>query len=338
MGILFGIAGAQKILARQEGIEKMFRLLQQQRYPWAPGSFLLTIVLLAALGRLLPAPDNSGHFSGGVLTLELGAIALAVAVVVAALALIRPPQASPFARAPSTPFSRARVVRAIARAAVPLGVGAALLCQGIGRSLVQNNSSNTPNGTGVTLLLIAQICFFGGFAVGVFLRPFTLARVTRPALRTLLWIVIVFEWIVLFVAADLASGLGQKGTQSVAQALPSLIFVYLTSLTLIIGGALLFRHALAQAEREVGGPIIRSDWPRVFWDAGGAKTCLYGLAIAVLGLGALLPLGSPDPLWISALGVCIVLLIAAAIAPSPAPAALPVPAVTNGTASMAGNA
>src|SRR5215467_6998746 len=110
----------------------MFRLLQQQRYPWAPGSFVLTIALLALLGRLLPAPDNSGHFSGGVLTLELGAIALAVALAVAILALVRPPQASPLARTPSTHFTRARVVRAIARAAVPLGVGVALLCQGTG--------------------------------------------------------------------------------------------------------------------------------------------------------------------------------------------------------------
>jgi hypothetical protein len=313
----------------------MFRLLQQQRYPWAPGSFVLTIALLAILGRLLPAPDNSGHFSGGVLTLELGAIALVVALVVAILALVRQPHTSPFTRSPSTRLTRARVARAIARAAVPLGVGAALLCQGSGRSLVQTASGATPNPTGVALLLIAQICFFGGFAVGIFLRPFTLARVARPALRTLLWLLVVVEWVLLFVAATLASGLGQQGLHNIIQALPALFFVDATSLTLIVGGALLFRHALARAEQDAGGPIIRSDWPRVFWDAGGAKIVLYGLAVAVLGLGALLPLGSPDPLWIGALCACLVIILAAAIAPSPAPAALP---TSNGTPRMAGSA
>lgn len=317
----------------------MFRLLQQQRYPWAPGSFVITIALLAILGRLLPAPDNSGHFSGGVLTLELGAIALVVALVVATLALVRQPQASPFARTPSTRLTRARVVRAIARAAVPLGVGLALLCQGIGRSLVQNNSGTAPNSTGVTLLLLAQICFFGGFAVGTLLRPFTLARVTRPALRMLLWLLVIAEWIILFAAATLAKGVGQNGLQVIIQALPSLLFVDATSLALIIGGVLLFRRALAQAEREVGGPIIRSDWPRIFWGVGGAKLALYGLALAVLGLGSLSSLDSPDPLWIGELCLCLIFMLAAALAPAPAPAALPgsAPATTNGTASMAGN-
>lgn len=318
----------------------MFRLLQQQRYPWVPGSFVVTIALLAILGRLLPAPDNSGHFSGGVLTLELGAIALVVALVAAILALVRPPQASPFARTPSTRFTRARVVRAIARAAVPLGVGVALLCQGTGRTLVQNDSGAAPNSTGVTLLLLAQICFFGGFAVGALLRPFTLARVTRPALRTVLWLLVVAEWIVLFAAAALAKGVGQQGPQTIAWAVPSLLFVDATSLALIIGGVLLFRRALAHAEQEMGGPIIRSDWPRIFWGVGGAKLALYGLALVVLGLGSLSSLDSPDPLWIGELCLCLVFMLAAAIAPAPAPAALPgsAPAAANGTASMAGNA
>ncbi|GEM_PF-2400167 len=319
----------------------MFRLLRQQRYPWIPGSFVLTVVLLVVLGRLLPAPDNSGHFSGGALTVELGAVALVVALVVAVLALARQPANSPFARTPSTRFTRARIVQVIGRAAVPLGVGVALLCQGTGRALVQNNSTNhMPNATGVVLLALAQIIFCVGFAIGVFLRPFTLARVTRPALRTLFWLVIIFEWVVIFVAADLAGGLGQNAPPDPIQALPALIFVDITSLALIVGSVLLFRRKLAQAEQEAGGPIIRSDWWRVFWDAGSAKVCLYGLAIAVLGLGALLPLNSPDPLWIGALCVCIVLIVAAAIAPSPAPAALPTPvaAAKNGAAGMAGNA
>src|SRR6185437_4390108 len=139
--------------------------------------------LLAILGWLLPAPDDSGHFSGGVLTIALGVIALLVALVVAMLALVRQPQTSPFARSPSTRLTRARVARAVGRAAVPLGVGAALLCQGVGRALVQSDASAAPNSGGVALLLLAQICFFGGFAVGVFLHPFALARVTRPVLR-----------------------------------------------------------------------------------------------------------------------------------------------------------
>lgn len=302
---------------------------------------MLTVLLLVVLGRLLPAPYNSGHFSGGALTVELGIVALLVALAVGILALVRQPGSSPFARTPSTRFTRARVMRAIARAAVPLGVGLALLCQGIGRALVQNDSAGgTPNASGVVLLALAQISFCIGFAVGVFLRPFTLAGVKRPALRTLLWLVVVMEWAVLFAAADLAGGLGQNAPPPFVQALPALIFVDTTSLALIVGSLLLFRRALAQAEQEVGGPIIRGDWPRIFWDAGSAKICLYGLAIAVLGVGALLPLDSPDPLWIGALGICIVLIVVAAIAPSPTPAALPVPVAStaNGAAGMAGNA
>jgi hypothetical protein len=319
----------------------MFRLLQQQRYPWAPGSFVLTAALLAVLGRLLPAPDNSGHFSGGILTLELGAIALLCAVLVIILALTRQPRVSPFTRAPSTRFTRARLVRAMARAAVPLGVGAALLCQGIGRSLVQNDSGTAPNATGIALLIIAQICFFGGFAIGAFLRPFSLARVTRPTLRTLLWFLVVLEWIALFAAATLANGLGQKAPQTliqtILQALPSLLFVDATSLALIVGSLLIFRHALAQAEQDAGGPILRSDWRRVFWDAGSAKISLYGLALAVLGLGSLPLLGSPDALWIGELCVCLLLVLGAALAPAPAPAALPTSATADGNPGVAGS-
>jgi hypothetical protein len=316
----------------------MFRLLQQQRYPWAPGSFVLTVVLLTILGRLLPAPDNSGHFSGGILTIELGVIALLAALVAAILALVRQPQTSPFARVPSTRFTRARIVRAVARAAVPLGVGAALLCQGFGRALVQNDSSAIPNSSGVVLLLLAQICFFGGFAVGVFLRPFALARVTRPFLRTLLWLLVVLEWVALFAAATLADGLGQQGKQAIIWALPSLLFVDITALTLVVGSILLFRRALAQAEQELGGPITRGDWPRLFWHAGSAKICLYGLALAVLGLGALPWLNLPDPLWISELCACLVIVLGAAIAPSPAPAVLSSLAPVDGTARVAGQA
>ncbi len=319
----------------------MFRLLQQQRYPWTPGSFVLTLTLLALFGRLLPAPENTGHFSGGILTLELSGIALVIALVVIILALVRQPQASPLTRAPSTRFTRARLTRAVAQAAVPLGVGAALLCQGIGRSLVQNASGDTPNPTGVALLLIAQICFFGGFAAGVFLRPFTLARMRQPTLRTLLWLLVILEWIALFAAATLANGLGQPGQpgqQHIIWALPSLVFVDITSLALIIGGVLIFRHTLAQAEQDAGGPIIRSDWPRIFWDGGGAKVCLYGLALAVLGLGALPAHTSPDPLWIGELCACLLVVTAAAFAPAPAPATLPPPAATNGAASIAGSA
>ncbi len=314
----------------------MFRLLQQQRYPWAPGSFVLTMALLALLGRLLPAPANSGHFSGGILTIELGILALLAALVIAVLALVRQPQTSPFARTPSTRFTRARVARAVARAAVPLGVGAALLCQGFGRSLVQNNASAASNSMGVALLLLAQICFFGGFAVGVFLHPFALARVTRPTLRALLWLLVILEWVALFAAATLADGLGQQGQQTILWALPSLLFVDSTSLTLIVGSVLLFRRALAQAEQEMGGPMLRSDWPRLFWHAGSAKICLYGLALTVLGLGALPSLNLPDPLWISELCVCLVLVLGAAIAPSPAPAILPTPAPAERAARVAG--
>jgi hypothetical protein len=316
----------------------MFRLLQQQRYPWAPGSFVLMIVLLAALGRLLPAPDNSGHFSGGVLTIELGVIALVVALVVAVLALLRVPRVSRFARAPSTRFTRARVARAIARAAVPLGAGTALLCQGIGRSLVQADSGSTANPTGVVLLALAQIFFFGGFAVGIFFRPFTLTRVSRPTLRTLLWLVVVLEWIALFAAAYLANGLGQKGAATTLQTLPTLLFVDATSATLIVGSVLLFRRALAQAEQDAGGPIIRGDWPRVFWDAGGAKVCLYGLALALIGFGALLPLDAPGPLWIASGCIYLILMLSAAIAPSPVPAELPSAVQPDGTASVVGSA
>src|SRR5690348_12439304 len=139
----------------------MFRLLQQQRFPWAPGSFVLTVALLAIFGSLLPAPKDTGHLSGGILTIELGIFALFVGLVLIIIALVRQPQVSPFARLPSTPLTRAHTVRAVARAAVPLGVGAALICQGIGRSLVQNDSSATytstdvativPNSTGVAL-------------------------------------------------------------------------------------------------------------------------------------------------------------------------------------------
>ncbi|HLW02732.1 MAG TPA: hypothetical protein VKT82_29020 [Ktedonobacterales bacterium] len=316
----------------------MFRLLQQQRYPWAPGSFVLTVALLAILGWLLPAPDNSGHFSGGILTIELGIIALLAALVVAILALIRQPQTSPFARSPSTRFTRARLLRAVARASVPLGVGAALLCQGVGRSLVQSDASATPPELGVALLLLAQIWFFGGFALGVFLRPFALARVTRPLQRTLLWLLVVLEWVALFAAATLADGLGQQGKQTIIWALPSLLFVDITALTLVIGSILLFRRALTRAEQDLGGPITRSDWPRLFWDAGSAKICLYGLALAVLGLGALPWLDLPDPLWISELCACLALVLGAAIAPSPAPAISPTLAAVDGTARMAGHA
>lgn len=316
----------------------MFRLLQQQRYPWAPGSFVVTLALLALLGRLLPAPDNSGHFSGGILTLELGIVALVGALVVATLALVRRPKISSLARVPSTRFTRARVVQVIGRAAVPLGVGIALLCQSIGRSLVQTDSGATPNATGVSLLVAAQICFLGGFAVGVLVRPFSLARVTRPTPRMLLWLLVIAEWVALFFAAILANGLGQQGPHTIMQDIPVLLFVDATSLALIGGSLLLFRHVLAQAERDAGGPIIRSDWPRIFWDAGSAKISLYGLALAVLGLGALPSLSSPDPLWLGELCACLVVAICAAVAPAPTPAALPTSAATNGTAGIAGNA
>jgi hypothetical protein len=319
----------------------MFRLLQQQRYPWAPGSFVLTVALLAVLGRLLPAPDNSGHFSGGILTIEIGALALAAGVVVAALSLLRAPQASPFARTPSTRLTRARLFRALARAAVPLGVGVALLCQGIGRPLVQNDSTpTTPNAAGVLLLVLAQLCFFGGFALGIFLRPFSLARVTRPALRTLLWMIVVLEWVLLFAAAYLANGLGQQGPATFMQALPTLLFVDVTSVTLIAGGALLFRRALAQAEEDAGGPIIRRDWPHILWDCGGMKICLYGIALAIIGFGALLPFDAPAPAWLSAGGVYLLVMLAAAFAPAPAPATLPASTAgaTNGSAGIAGHA
>ncbi len=316
----------------------MFRLLQQQRYPWAPGSFVVTVALLMLLGRLLPAPDNSGHFSGGILTLELGIIALVIALAVASLALLRQPPTSPLVREASTRFTRARVARAIGRAAVPLGAGIALICQSVGRSLVQTDSGTTPNAAGVSLLLAAQICFFGGFALGILVRPFSLARVTRPTPRMLLWLLVIVEWVALFFAAILANGLGQQGPHTILQDIPVLLFVDATSLALISGSALLFRHALAQAERDAGGPIIRSDWPRLFWNVGSAKISLYGLALAVLGLGALPSLSSPDPLWIGELCVCLVVAICAAIAPAPAPAALPTPPAPNGTASMAGNA
>jgi hypothetical protein len=313
----------------------MFRLLQQQRYPWAPGSFVVTVALLAVLGRLLPAPDNSGHFSGGILSLELGIIALGIASVVATLALIRQPPISPLPRAAAR-FTRARLAQAIGRAAVPLGVGIALICQSTGRSLVQTDSGAAPNATGVALLLIAQICFFGGFALGVLVRPFSLARVTRPTPRMLLWLLVIVEWIALFIAAILANGLGQQGKHTIVQDIPSLLFIDATSLALIGGSVLLFRHTLALAERDAGGPIVHSDWPRIFWDAGSAKISLYGLALAILGLGALPSLSSSDPLWIGELCACLVVAIFAAIAP--APAALPSSAASNGTASMAGNA
>ena len=324
----------------------MFRLLQQQRFPWAPGSFVLTVALLAIIGLLLPAPENRGHLSGGTLTIELGILALVAAVVIILLAFLRQPQASPFARAPSTGVSRARIVRAVARAAVPLGVGAALVCQGIGRSLVQNDSSAAPaadgvvfipNSTGVALLLIAQFCFFGGFAVGAFFRPFSLARVTRPALRRLLWVLVVIEWITLFAAAALANGIGQQGHQTILWALPSLLFVDITSLALIIGSLLVFRHTLTRAEQDAGGPIIHSDWPHIFWDSGSAKIALYGLALIVLGLGALPSHSASDPLWFSELCACLVFVIVAAIAPSPAPAVLPSAATSGEGHSMAGN-
>jgi hypothetical protein len=323
----------------------MFRLLQQQRFPWAPGSFVLTIALLALIGLLLPAPENRGHLSGGTLTIELGILALVAAVIIILLAFLRQPQASPFARAPSTSISRARTVRAVARAAVPLGVGAALVCQGIGRSLIQNDSSAAPaatdaaaivpNSTGVALLLIAQFCFFGGFAIGAFFRPFSLARVTRPTLRGLLWVLVVIEWVAMFAASALANGIGQQGHQIILYALPALLFVDTTSLALLIGSLLLFRHTLARAEHEAGGPIMRSDWPRIFWDAGSAKIALYGLALIVLGLGALPSHSASDPLWLSELCACLVFAIIAAIAPSPAPAALP--SAANESASIAGN-
>src|SRR5690242_6522200 len=99
----------------------MFRLLQQQRFPWVPGSFIFTIALLATIGLLRPAPENKGHLSGGIFTIELGILALVAAVVIIILAFLRQPKASPFARSPSTGISRARIVRAVARAAVPLG-------------------------------------------------------------------------------------------------------------------------------------------------------------------------------------------------------------------------
>lgn len=318
----------------------MFRLLQQQRYPWAPGSFVLLVALLAALGWLLPARDNSGHFSGGALTIEIGALALAGAALVIALSLLSAPRVSPFARIPSTRFTRLRVARALARAAVPLGVGVALLCQGIGRSLVQSTPLATAShAAGVLLVALAQICFFGGFALGIFLRPFSLARVTRPALRTLLWVIIVLEWALLFAAAYLSNGLGQQGPATVMQAIPTLLFVDVTSVTLIAGGALLFRRALAQAEQDAGGPIIRRDWPRILWDCGGMKICLYGVALAIIGFGALLPFDAPAPAWLSAGGVYLLLMLAAAVAPAPAPAALPAAAgvAANGSAGIAGS-
>ena len=315
----------------------MFRLLQQQRFPWPPGSFFLTLSLLAILGHLLPVPDNSGHLSGGILTIELGVFSLAAALVIVILALVRQPQTSPFARVPSTRLTRARIVRAIARAAVALGVGAALLCQGIGRSLIQNDSGATPNSSGVTLLVIAQICFFSGFAIGAFFRPFSLARVTQPLLRTLLWVLVVIEWIALFAASTLANGLGQKSSQTIVQGLPSLLFVGTTSLALIIGSLLLFRHALAQAEQDMGGPIRRTDWPRIFWDAGGAKIGFYGLALIIFSLGTQPLFYTPDPLWVSELVACVVIVIGAVIAPAPAPAILPSSAATNEGATMAGN-
>jgi hypothetical protein len=314
----------------------MFRLLQQQRYPWAPGSFVLMVALLALLGRVLPAPDNSGHFSGGTLTTELGSITLLAGVVVVVLSFVRAPKVSPFARTPSTRLTRARLVRALARAAVPLGIGIALICQGIGRSLILDHPDQ-PDDTGRALLAAAQIFFFGGFAAGIFLRPFTLARITRPGYRTLLWSVVVLEWVLLFAASYLANGLGQSGPQTFMQAIPTLLFVDATSIALIAGSILLFRRVLAQAEAEVGGPIIRSDWPRVFWDAGSMKICLYGVALAMLAFGALLPFIPTSPLWIALIGLYLVFMVTAAVAPAPAPAELPASSAgaNNGAASMA---
>jgi hypothetical protein len=324
----------------------MFRLLQQQRYPWAPGSFLLMVALLAILGRILPAPDNSGHFSGGTLTTELGIITLVAGLVVVVLALVRAPRVSPFARTPSTWLTSARLVRALARAAVPLGVGIALICQGTGRSLIIAHPCQASDPTcqvdpvGRVLLAAAQIFFFGGFAVGIFLRPFMLARVTRPGQRTLLWSVVVLEWVLLFAASYLANGLGQSGPQTFMQAIPTLLFVDATSIALIVGSILLFRHALAQAEEEVGGPIIRSDWLRVFWDAGSMKICLYGVALAMLGFGALLPFLPTSPLWMALIGLYLVLMLTAAIAPAPLPAELPAlsAGTPNGATSIAKHA
>ncbi len=312
----------------------MFRLLQQQRYPWAPGSFILMVAVLAVLGRILPAPDNSGHFSGGSLTTELGILTLLAGLVVVVLSLVHVPKASPFARTPSTWLTRARLVRALARAAVPLGVGIALIFQDIGRAQSPENPAKA------VLLSAAQIFFFGGFAVGIFLRPFVLARVTRPGYRTLLWSVVVLEWVLLFAASYLANGLGQRGPQTFMQAVPTLLFVDSTSIALIAGSILLFRHALAQAEAEVGGPIIRSDWPRVFWDAGSMKICLYGVALAMLAFGALLPFLPTSPLWMALIGLYLVLMLTAAVAPAPLPADLPAAGSSpkNGAASMAKHA
>lgn len=314
----------------------MFRLLQQQRYPWAPGSFLLIVALLALLGRILPAPDNSGHFSGGSLTTELGIITLLAGVVVVVFSFVRSPKVSPFARTPSTWLTSARLVRAMARAAVPLGIGLALVCQGIGRSLILDHPDQ-PEETGRVFLAVAQIFFFGGFALGIFLRPFMLARVTRSGYRTFLWSVVVLEWVLLFAASYLANGLGQSGPQTFMQAIPTLLFVDSTSIALIAGSILLFRHALAQAEAEVGGPIVRSDWLRVFWDAGSMKICLYGVALAMLAFGALLPFIPTSLLWMALIGLYLVLMLTAAIAPAPAPAALPAASAsaTNGAANVA---
>src|SRR5262249_42380611 len=105
------MSGLRPRESRRGGETDMFRLLLQQRYPWIPGSFVLTVILLSVLGRLLPAPYGSGHFSGGALTIELGAVALGVALAVGILALVRQPGSSPFARIPSTRLTRARVVQ-----------------------------------------------------------------------------------------------------------------------------------------------------------------------------------------------------------------------------------
>jgi hypothetical protein len=256
---------------------------------------------------------------------------------VALLSFLRAPNISPFARTPSTWLTSARLVRAVARAAVPLGIGIALLCQGLGRSLILDHPGQADD-TGLALLAAAQIFFFGGFAVGIFLRPFTLVRVTRPGLRTLLWSVVVLEWVLLFAASYLANGLGQRGPQTITQAIPTLLFVDSTSIALITGSILLFRRALAQAEAEVAGPIIRRDWPRVFWDAGSMKICLYGLALAMLAFGALLPFIPTSPLWMALIGLYLVLMLTAAVAPAPLPAELPLSASGpgNGAASIAG--
>jgi hypothetical protein len=230
-------------------------------------------------------------------------------------------------------------MRALARAAVPLGIGLALICQGIGRSLILDHPDQ-PEEAGRVLLAAAQIFFFGGFAVGIFLRPFMLARVTRAGYRTFLWSVVVLEWVLLFAASYLANGLGQSGPQTFMQAIPTLLFVDSTSIALIAGSILLFRRALAQAEAEVGGPIVRSDWLRVFWDAGSMKICLYGVALAMLAFGALLPFIPTSPLWMALIGLYLVLMLSAAIAPAPAPAELPAASASanNGAAGVARHA